>query len=36
MTGKEFILLLKNESAHKDVIIEIEAKYGMKLPMLVQ
>lgn len=36
MTGKEFILQLINESADKDVIKEIEAKYGMKLPMIVQ
>lgn len=36
MTGKEFILQLKNESAHKDIVKEIEVKYGIKLPMNVQ
>jgi len=36
MTGKEFILQLKNQSENKDVIKEIEAKYGMQLPMIVK
>lgn len=36
MTGKDFLLQLNNQLVNKDAIKEIEAKYGIQLPVIVQ